>query len=162
MATSSVLMRDPTKRRTDTSRFLAAAASFWPSTSVRKMFSRRSVARSVFGESASLRPSTVFPRPSSALYSKTGMGSVEVLGGDRQDLGGGGDPERDLVRAVLHERQHAALDRRLLDRARVDVLQDELPHVVVDEHELVDAGAALVAGVLARGAPLRLVEDLGV
>src|SRR5512135_40154 len=100
-ATSSALTRPPTQRRTLTSGE-AALACFSPVTSVRKRLSRRSTARSVRGESASLSPSTLFPLWSSALYAKTGMGGPsDVFRRHREDLGRGGLPLGHLVGAVL-------------------------------------------------------------
>src|SRR5512133_1256946 len=150
MARSVALTRPRITRFIETSRAAWAFCSCAPSTSVRKTPSRFSTARSVLGLSASLSPWTVLPAASSALYWKTGIS--EVLCGHREDLGRRRDPARHLVGAVLHEGQHPVLDGRLLDGVGVDVLEDELPDVVVDEHQLVDPGAPLVAGPLAGGA----------
>src|SRR5512145_113015 len=110
------------------------------------MPSRFRAARSVFGLSASFSPWIALPAESSALYWKTGIGLLDVLGRDREDLGGGRDAARHLVGAVLDQGEHPALDGRLLDGVGVDVLEDQLADLVVDQHQLVDARAPLVAG----------------
>src|SRR5512140_2777725 len=125
MARSSADTRPSTQRRTFTSRACCAFCCCSPRTSVRKTPSRRSVARSDFGESASRSPCTAFPAAVSALYSNTGMVAlVQVLRGHRQHLRRGGEALGHLERAVLEEREHPALHRLPLDGGRVDGLED--------------------------------------
>src|SRR5207244_5128109 len=83
-----------------------------------------------------------------------------VLLGDGEDLGDGGLAQRDLARAVVEENEHALLHRLLLDGRAVDVLEHQLADVVVDEQQLVDAGAAAVAGLVALVAADRLEDEI--
>src|SRR5450432_459572 len=72
--------------------------------------------------------------------------SVDVLGGDHQNLGGGGHPRQHLLRAVVPQGAHTARrDRVALDSLSVGVLDGELSRDLVDDQELVDGGPALVS-----------------
>src|SRR5438128_1263460 len=126
--------------------------------SVRYTPSLRSVWRSTLLLSASRMPRTFLPASVRPVYSNTGT-LVHVLLRDGQDFGNRGDALQDFQRAVVHQRAHALRgDGGLLDRAAVDVLQNQLPNLVVDQHHFVNAAAAAVTGVVALLAARGLVE----
>src|SRR4051812_46926538 len=108
--------------------------------------------------SASTTPETLRPLASSAWYWKACK--AVLFARDAHDLF---EADHALLRpahAVVAKRAHAARRRmgaqRLLRRAIVD----QLAQVVVDGEELIDAGAAAIAGLVAGGAALRGVERL--
>src|SRR3954466_1456311 len=126
--------------------------------SVRYTPSLRRTWRSVLLLSASRIPRTFLPASVRPVYSKTGMRLRHVLLRDAEDFRDAGDAPDHLAGAVVHQREHALVHRRPLDGAAVDVLERELPDLVVDQHHLVDARAAPVAGVVALVAADRFVE----
>src|SRR5215510_9047830 len=144
---SSKPPRSISRLKNGTASPLASAAAFFagrpppPSTSlysVTKMPSLRRFWRSIFAPSASLVPPTALPAAFRPFQAKTGMALLDVLGGDHEDLGGGGHARHHLLRAVLAQRAHARLDAVVLDGLRVRVLDRELPDLLVDDQQLVD------------------------
>src|SRR3989475_472193 len=81
-----------------------------------------------------------------------------VLLRDAEDFRHAGHAADHLAGTVVHQRAHPVADRLPLDGPAVDVLQGELPEVIVQQHHLVDAGAPAVAGLVALIAAGRLVE----
>ena len=67
----------------------------------------------------------------------------------------------DRQQAALAEGPHAALLGFDAEDLRAGVLDDHVAHLVVEQHDLVDALAAAVAGVVAVVAALAVVEDAG-
>src|SRR5689334_115900 len=65
---------------------------------------------------------------------------------DPEDLLDRGDALAGPLPAVGAERHHAARDRVMTDLPGGRALEDEAAGVLVDDEELVDAGAAAVAG----------------
>src|SRR6185437_15482769 len=70
----------------------------------------------------------------------------------------GRDALQDLEPAVHAERQHAVLDRAVLDLGRADVLQDQLPELRRHEHDFVETLTALEPGAVALLAACALEE----
>src|SRR5205823_7697538 len=115
---------------------VVAAGAFASRTSVRKIPSLRKSERRALRFSASLTPRTFFPASVRPLYSKTGMTALRhVFLRDREHLGDARHPAQHLVGAVVHQGLHPLLRGGLLDGAAVDVLEDELPDVVVEQHD---------------------------
>src|SRR5512145_982546 len=92
-----------------------------------------------------MTPSMVCPRRWAARYAKTGIRSGVFLR-DSEDLLDGGEPLARPGEAVHAQRHHPALDRVVADVAGGGAAKDEAAGVLVDDEELVDAGAAPVAG----------------
>src|SRR3954451_8730535 len=82
----------------------------------------------------------------------------QSLGRDPCHLRDRGDPEPDLVQAVVAQQPHALLDRLVADLVCADPLDRHVADLVAEGHDLVDADAALVAGVRAAGAADGLVR----
>src|SRR6267142_5060796 len=126
--------------------------------SVRYTPSLRRTCRSTLLLSASRIPRTFLPASVRPVYSKTGMELGQVLLRDAEDFRHAGDAAHHLAGAVVHQGLHPAADGLPPDGAAVDVLEGELAEIVVDQHHLVDPGAAAVAGLVALVAAGRLVE----
>src|SRR3954464_5354416 len=140
----------PVAGRDDEDDTAAAAAPSAARTSVRKMPSLRKRERRTLRFSASLTPRTFFPASVRPLYSKTGMGRLgRVVLRDGEHLGDARHPAQHLGGAVVEQGTHPLLRGGLPDGAAVHVLQDELPDVVVEHHDLVDARAAPVPAAVA-------------
>src|SRR3954454_20425219 len=80
------------------------------------------------------------------------------LGRDPCHLRDRGDPEPDLVEAVVAQEPHALLDRLVANLIGTALLDGHVADLVGHRHDLVDADAALVAGVRAACAADRLVR----
>src|SRR5918997_5758888 len=77
--------------------------------------------------------------------------------GHAGDLGDRGEAATDLLQAVLAQAHHAFVDRDPRDLVGRRAGDGEGPDVIRDQHHLVEADAALVAGAAAARAANRLV-----
>src|SRR5689334_2626299 len=75
--------------------------------------------------------------------------SLDLLLRHAHDLGDRRDARADLLPAVLPERPHALLHRRVPDDVRGGALEDQLADGVAHEQQLVDPRAAAIAGLRA-------------
>src|SRR5215471_596115 len=122
------------------------------------MPSLRRSTRRVFAESASLSPFTGLPASLNPVYSKTGIQSSDVFLGDAQDFSDAGLAGQHLLCAVLQQSVHPLAHRGLLDGSRVDVLEHQLPDVVVHQKKLIDSASAAVAVLPAARTTTRFVD----
>src|SRR5689334_13213913 len=70
----------------------------------------------------------------------------------------GGHARRDFHQPASPQRQHSLFDGLLLQFQRRSANQNQLAQFVVDLHYFVQAGASLVAALVARGAALAVVN----
>src|SRR5919107_4012919 len=76
---------------------------------------------------------------------------------DPRHLGDGRDAVFDLLKAVRAQRPHSLRDSDLADLVGTGPLYRQIPDLVGDRHDLVEAGTALVARAAAAGAAHGLV-----
>src|SRR3954468_19020702 len=138
---------------------------------VSRMPSRRNAARSVFGFSASRKPLTALPLPTSTprnsktatlhALSQNRWSVIEhhVVLRRRNDFFDGGVTVEHLAGSVVAQRIHALRLRRALDRARVGVVEHEPPDHVLDHEHLVNTEAARETFVVALVATLRPIKN---
>src|SRR3954454_11988251 len=77
--------------------------------------------------------------------------------GESGDLGDRGHAQTHLLEPVVAQQAHSLLHRDVLDRLGGGALDCQIADLLGDLHDLVEADAALVAGVAAAGAAGRLV-----
>src|SRR5262245_41665142 len=106
---------------------------------------------------ASITPSTVCPRRSAARYANTGM-ALRVFLSDPKDLVDGGHSLLSLGPSVEPQRDHPVVDGLAADLPGGHAAEGETANFLGDLEELVDAGAAAVAGTPALCAPTPAVE----